>query len=245
VEILSTDPDRPGIFAIGQEAYGIFALGQMATGVIAIGQVARGVIAIGQGAVGAVAIGQGALGIFYAGGMIAVGARGFGLCLKLLPQFRLERFPRPDLPPLTPFSEVKSGAAERAWVLARIEAKGGEVFLEVDGEPLAVEHHPDLVRSLHEAYAQNHTHACVTIDAEERMRASQDAGYREAAPRERVLIGKRMTSWREAQPRLHMDGPHNSALGLFLGVVGVCLCAVAWWFLAGHDIAALFIPASK
>jgi thioredoxin reductase len=37
VRILSTDPDVPGIFAIGQVATGVFACGQMATGLIAIG----------------------------------------------------------------------------------------------------------------------------------------------------------------------------------------------------------------
>ena len=79
---VSTDPDRPGVFAFGQQAYGVFAFGQLACGVVAIGQVARGVIAIGQGAVGIVAIGQAALGVLYAGGMIAIGGRGFGICLK-------------------------------------------------------------------------------------------------------------------------------------------------------------------
>jgi hypothetical protein len=58
MRLVSTDPNEPGIFAVGQLAVGIFALGQLSLGVVAVGQLARGVFAFGQLAVGVVAIGQ-------------------------------------------------------------------------------------------------------------------------------------------------------------------------------------------
>jgi hypothetical protein len=231
VDWLSTDPERPGVFAVGQEACGIFALGQLATGVIAVGQVARGVVAVGQGAVGVVAIGQGALGILYAGGMFAIGGRGFGLVLKVLPKVWLERYERPVLPPLTSLGSLESGERTLGWVLARLE--GGALV--VDGEPAPLEPSEELKQQLREAVAGEHTHACVTVEAEERMRPDE-GGYREAAPRERALVGKRMQSWREAPPRIRLEGALTSPGGLALRALVMVALVVAWWVLAGADV---------
>jgi hypothetical protein len=84
--LLSTNPDQPGFFAVGQVAVGVIALGQSALGVIAIGQLARGVLCIGQGAIGVVAVGQGAVGLWHATAMLGLAGRtGSGIVLHLLP----------------------------------------------------------------------------------------------------------------------------------------------------------------
>lgn len=233
---LSTDPDRPGVFAIGQEACGIFALGQLATGVVAIGQVARGVVAVGQGAVGVVAIGQGALGVLYGAGMVAVGGRGFGLALKLLPKVRIERFDRPDLPPLSSLGQLRAGEVRQGWLLARID----DGALSVDGAPLEIEPTAELTGQLRQASHERHTHACVTVEVEDRAQPPQ-GGYRQASPRERVLVGKRIKSWREAQPRVHLEGPLTDAVGLLVRAVGMAALAWAWWLLAGADVTAMVL----
>lgn len=235
VDLFSTDPDRPGVFAVGQVAWGIFALGQMATGVIAIGQVARGVVAIGQGAVGFVAIGQGAIGVLYAGGMMAVGGRGFGICLKVLPKLRISRHLRPKLPPL---SSLASFATEkRGWLLCQV-SRDGE--LTVDGAPAPLELTDEAKAQLQKARADEHNHACVTIEVDERVKEERAGAYREAADRQRVLVGKRLSSWFEGQPRVHLEGPLTNLGGLFLRFVGFLALIGAWWLLAGQDVAAMF-----
>ena len=237
LRILSTDPDHPGIFAVGQLAYGIFALGQLSTGVIAIGQVARGVIAIGQGAVGIVAIGQGALGVIYAGGMMAVGGRGFGICLKVLPKIKVTKYERPSLPPLSTLDELSNPEQKRGWLL--VEIQDGKLV--VDGREAPLELTPDAVAQVKQAIAEEHNHACVTIEAKERVVEPEAGGaYRQAAERERVLVGKRLSSWFEGQPRVSLEGPLTSIGGLFLRAIGMCGLAAAWWLLAGQEIYALF-----
>ncbi len=230
---LSTDPERPGVFAVGQVAYGIFALGQIATGVIAIGQLARGVIAIGQGAVGIVAIGQGAVGVLYGGGMMAVAGRGFGGVLKVLPKARIERFERPALPPLSSLAELRERRAQ-GWVLAEID----DGKLVAGGAELDLEASDELKAQLAAAVAAEHTHACVSVDVEERVLAPQ-GGYREAAPHELVSVGTRLNSWREAQPRVHFEGPLTGVLGMLVRAVGFAALCYAWWLLAGAEIAAM------
>lgn len=230
MDLISTDPDRPGVFAVGQQAYGIFSLGQLSTGVIAVGQVARGVIAVGQGAVGVVAIGQGAIGVLYAGGMMAVGGRGFGICLKVLPKITLERYERPRLPPLTELSAYESGEREQGWLL-----------VELDSPELGrLSYSPEARAQLEVARREGHTHACVTVSSERRV-VESEAGYREALERERLLLGHRLSTWREAPPRLKMEGPLTSIPGLFLRALGMVGLLVAWWFLAGQDVARLFL----
>jgi hypothetical protein len=235
MELLSTDPDRPGIFAVGQLAWGVFALGQLATGVIAVGQVARGVIAIGQGAVGLVAIGQGALGVLYAGGMVAVGGRGFGFCLKMLPDLVVQRFERPPLPTAQPWSAFASGAVERGFLLAEIE--GGR--LTVEGTPVPIEPMTHVERQLAAAARQGHTHACLTVAVEERV-VPADGGYRQAAPRQRAVVARSVQTWREAPPRIRLEGPLTGVGGLLLRALGMVALAVAWWILAGMSVAAIF-----
>ncbi|MBX3269372.1 MAG: hypothetical protein KF729_03880 [Sandaracinaceae bacterium] len=239
MDLFSTDPERPGVFAVGQIAYGVFALGQMATGVIAIGQVARGVIAVGQGAVGVVAIGQGAIGVLYAGGMVAVGGRGFGGILKVLPKVRLRRFQRPKLPPLSTLAELAQAA--RGWLLCRVTPDG----LEADGRPAPLELTDEARGHLETARAEGHTHACVTVTAEERVVEERGASYRAGVERERVLVARRLSSWFEGQPRVHLEGPLTGAGGLLLRAVGMVALAYAWWLLAGTDVAALFVTPGK
>ena len=231
---VSTDPDRPGVFAFGQQAYGVFAFGQLACGVVAIGQVARGVIAIGQGAVGIVAIGQAALGVLYAGGMIAIGGRGFGICLKLLPKIRFERFVRSSIPPVSSLTEIEASSARRGWMLAEIE-DGALAFEDRDA---TVELSEEARATLAQGVRDRHTHACVTVKIEERT-VQADAGYREAAPRERVAVGARMNTWREASPELHLEGPLTGVGGLLLRALGVAVLVAAWWLIAGQSIAAI------
>lgn len=236
VDWFSTDPNRPGVFAFGQEACGIFAFGQFATGVIAIGQFARGVIAIGQVAVGVVAIGQAALGVLYGGGMIALVGRGFGFALKVLPGIRVERFQRPDLPPLSSPAALRSAEVTQGWVLARLE----DGRLRVDGEPLELEEEAELAQQLRQGASSGHTHACVTIEAEDRAQAPQ-GGYREAAGRELVLIGKRMRSWREAPPRVHLEGPLTRPFGLLVRAIAMVALVYAWCIVAGSDVITMVI----
>ncbi len=234
MDLLSTDPDRPGIFAFGQVAYGIFALGQVATGVVAIGQLARGVIAIGQGAVGFIAIGQGAIGVFYAGGMMAVGARGFGFVLKVLPSVVIERFLRPKLPPLSALSDFDE--ARRGWLLARLR----DGSLRVEGEPATVQLSDEASQQLQVATAAGHNFACITVEVHEQLAKDRGSAYREAAERNRRLVGKRLSSWYEGPPRLRTPGPLTGLGGLLLRSVGMVLLVAAWWLLAGADVARLF-----
>lgn len=235
LEIISTDPDRPGIFAIGQVASGVFAFGQLSTGVIAIGQLARGVIAIGQGAVGIVAVGQGAIGVLYAGGMIAAGGRGFGFCLEVLPKIRVSKHVRPALPPLSSLAELQD--LERGWLL--VEVEGGELV--IDGREAPLELTPEAREQIAKAIAAEHNYACVAIETKRRVVEPESGGaYRQAAVSERILVGKQLSSWFEGRARLHLDGPLTSIGGLFLRAVGMCGLVGAWWLLAGAQIYALF-----
>lgn len=233
MRLFSTDPDEPGVFAIGQVAVGVFAFGQLAVGVIAIGQLARGVIAVGQVAVGFVAVGQGALGVLYAGGMGAVGGRGFGLCLKVLPKVVLERFERPQLPPLGTVQDVI--AKGRGWVLARIK----DARLWVDGEPVDFELSDEAKAELGRAIAQDHNHACLTMRSEQRI-VRQEGGYRDAAETEQVLRVQRLSSWVERSPEVRLEGPLTSIGGLLLRALGMCALVAAWYFIAGFEILEMF-----
>ncbi|HJL17517.1 MAG TPA: hypothetical protein RMH99_17750 [Sandaracinaceae bacterium LLY-WYZ-13_1] len=235
MELLSTDPDRPGVFAFGQFAVGIFAFGQIATGVIAIGQVARGVVAVGQAAAGLIAVGQVSFGVFWSAGMVFVGGRGFGFGLKLLPMVRVERSERPELKPPTPWAAIRDGAEDRGWVLA--ELHDGRAT--VDGQPLPVELSPAAARGLERARAEGHTHASVRIGAETRV-ASDARGYREAVDHDRALVARHVVTWREALPRLRFEGPLTSIPWLLLRALGFAALPVAWWLLAGEAVYGLF-----
>lgn len=229
MRLISTNPGEPGVFAVGQLAVGVFAFGQMALGVVAVGQVARGVFALGQLAIGFVAFGQASLGVLWAGGMVAVGGRGIGLCLKVLPKVVVERFERPQLPPLNTLQDVL--AEGRGWVLARIKDRG----LHVDGAPLDFAMSPEADEQLERAAAQGHNHACLTLRREEQV-VGQDVGYRQPVARERVLHVARLLSWEERSPLVRFEGPLTSAGGLLLRALGMCVLLVAWYVVAGADL---------
>jgi hypothetical protein len=116
MRIISTDPDQPGFFAVGQVAVGVIALGQSALGVIAIGQLARGVLCVGQGAVGIVAVGQGAIGLWHATAMLGLAGRtGSGLVLHLLP-FRVKPPQANRLVATTTIEALLDGRESEGWV---------------------------------------------------------------------------------------------------------------------------------
>lgn len=233
---LSTDPSRPGVIAFGHEASGIVAIGQFACGVVAIGQIARGVIAIGQVAIGVFAIGQVTLGVLYGVGAIGVAVRGFGVVLEILPAFRIERFVRPSpLPRTVPLDALRSGRAARGWVLARIDQGrlvAGGALLEL--VPTATLH-----AQLADAAREGHTHACVAVEVEDRAQPPQGGGYRDAAPRERVLVGIEMRSWREPPLRVRLEGPLTGPLGLALRALGLLALAGAFYFVVGVELLAM------
>lgn len=224
------------MFAVGQEAVGIFALGQMATGVIAIGQIARGVIAIGQGAVGIVAIGQGALGVAYGAAMLGIGGRGFGGVLRVFPKVVVEKFEAPPLPPLTTLAALRGAQVEDGWVLAQLE----ETAIVIDGARPELELDDEAKGTLAKAPDWGHNRACIRLEAQERTREA-DGGYRAAAPRERVLVARRMITWKERRPRYILEGPLTHPAGLFLRACALVALAVAWWILAGRDVLAALL----
>ncbi|MBI5536372.1 MAG: hypothetical protein HY898_26865 [Deltaproteobacteria bacterium] len=83
--LISTEPGKPGIIAIGGDAVGILAVGVSATGIIALGLQSRGLVAIACGAsVGVFSVSIGAsIGLFatsvgFAGGVLG-GALGVEL----------------------------------------------------------------------------------------------------------------------------------------------------------------------
>lgn len=222
----STDPEQPGVFAVGQLAQGIFALGQMATGVIAIGQLARGVIAVGQGAVGFVAIGQGALGIFYGIGMVGVVGRGRGWVLKLLPEVRVERPVIPTVPPPRALASLQSDG-DHGWVEMKVHR--GELE---DGAALVLSEETRL--QLAAARDQGHDRCFARVVVEREV--EEDAGGYRAAPESRILRRvERVLSW-SSKTRVRLHGPFTSIGGLVLRMFGMIALAGAWWLLAGADI---------
>jgi hypothetical protein len=122
MRLLSTDPDQPGFFAVGQVAVGVIAIGQLSLGVIAVGQLARGILCIGQGAIGVVAVGQGAVGLWHATAMIGLAGRtGSGMVLHLLP-FRVKA-PEADRLVATTTVDALLDHGSEGWVACNI-AKG-------------------------------------------------------------------------------------------------------------------------
>lgn len=201
MRFFSSDPNEPGIIAVGQEAVGIFALGQFALGVVAIGQVSRGVIAIGQVSVGVVAVGQGAFGLWRTVAMIGFsgwhviamiglgGRKGVGmLWVPLLPT-SLE-VPPPALPPETPVAEILGGKGE-GWVRATVRGEGSAVALEAEA-PIDV---APVLAKLQGAAADEEREAMVRVHAV----IEEDAGYREAVSRR--LVADEVITWAKRRPR--------------------------------------------
>ncbi len=131
MRLFSFDPNEPGVFAVGQIAFGVFALGQAAAGVVAVG----------QGAVGLVALGQGGIGVYWGGGMLGVGARGFPIGLA-------PRYPVPtQLPTTTDLSQVTAGYGD-GWVEAELgRANSGTPTLFMGSMPAGIRLRAGLVQA--------------------------------------------------------------------------------------------------
>ncbi len=119
MQLFSTNPQSPGIFAIGQEAVGVIAIGQGALGVVAIGQIARGIFCLGQGTIGVFCVGQGSVGLVHATGMLGIGGTsGYGIVLHLLPLRVAE--PLPNLPPTISIDSLVRREMSDGWIAASI-----------------------------------------------------------------------------------------------------------------------------
>jgi len=236
---LSTDPNRPGVFAVGGEAVGIFALGQAALGVIAVGQVARGVIAVGQGAVGIVAIGQGALGVLYGLGMVATGAFGGGLVLRMVPKRQVAA----DTPPpqATPIELLLEAGEGTGWVPVEIVRDGDGVTVTHERVQLGIASGDvarlaqDLARALG---SKRRRPAFVRVEAH-RVTSGAAPGYRAAAPHETELRVLAVHDWRPAEFSPLADRGIG-VVGLLARLLGMFVLVVAWWLLAGRSIVAMF-----
>jgi hypothetical protein len=196
MRLFSTDPNEPGIFAVGQLSVGIFALGQLSLGIVAIGQLARGVFAFGQLAVGVVAIGQGAVGLFHGTGMVALaGQRGFGIVLHSLP--RLVAEPAPPLAPPMPVSDIVAGDVPSGWIPARlVVGPAGPRVIPDDGKDLEVD--VLLVRAeLLAGVARGCDRAHLRVRREV---AIDQGGYRQAH-REVTLVAEQVVVYPSRRPR--------------------------------------------
>jgi len=233
VRLFSTDPDDPGVFAVGQLAYGVFALGQMATGVVAIGQLARGVIAIGQGAIGIVAIGQGAVGVAYGIGMIGLVGRGLGIVVPVLPKVRIVRSKPPKVSPIVELGDLEAAGPDGAWVRMSLD----DEQLSCGGKALDLET-AMVAAPLSHAVANGHRHAMVKLTVRIEVIGPAE-GYRDAPETRDVYKALSLHSWSD-KTEVKLEGPLTSILGLLARTVGFCGLAALWWFLAGRDVAALF-----
>ena len=196
MRLFSTDPNEPGIFAVGQFSVGVFALGQTSLGVVAIGQLARGVFAVGQLAVGVVAIGQCSVGLFHGTGMVALaGQRGFGLVLHSLPWLVAE--PAPPLAAPVPVAHIVAGEVPSGWIPARlvVEPAGPRVIPDDDGH---IEVDISLVRAdLLAGAARGCDRAHVSVRREV---AIDEGGYRQAQ-REVTLFAEQVIVYPSRRPR--------------------------------------------
>jgi hypothetical protein len=233
LDFFSTDPERPGVIAVGQLAYGVFALGQLATGVVAVGQLARGVIAVGQGAVGVVALGQGAISLGYGVAMMGVVGRGLGFVVPVLPRIRIER---PKVPEVSPVAELEALVPDDpagAWV--PVEVVDGK--LRYRGEDLVADMTP-IEASLDSASQKDHTRAFVRLSSRTEVVGS-GKGYRQPAQTREAYEAHSLRSYSD-RTRIRLEGPLTDPLGLVVRLLGFVALAAAWWFLAGRDVAALF-----
>ncbi|MCC6552108.1 MAG: hypothetical protein IT372_03675 [Polyangiaceae bacterium] len=212
-----TEP-RPRWIAFGNIATGFIAIGNVVTGVIAIGNVARGFIAVGNVAVGVIAIGNVGLGIAAGFGAtislglvsgagvltlpVLAGVAGIANLGALTPAVGLvpilawiaasyllpgERAPRPE-PALTPLRRVLSGEVAGGWIRARAERMpDGALRLRAGFRTLGVPASPEALDAL-EALGPGRPEVIARLGVEERLRGEAEGGYRDAAPRERVLV---------------------------------------------------------
>ena len=233
MRLISTDPDEPGIFAFGQFAYGVVAIGQVATGIFTIGQLSIGVIAVGQGATGLIAVGQGAVGLLYAVAMVGVGARGFGGVLPLLPGVKVQRFERPELPPLSPLVAFERESA--GHLLAQI--KDGKIY--IDDRPLSVELSHRAVEQLARASELGHNFACLTLRVQTQLHEDA-AAYRAPVEQTRTLRATELTTWFEGRPRLRLEGSFIGPGWLVARVLLMVAAGSIWWFFMAPILIGLF-----
>lgn len=232
MRLLSTNPDEPGVFAIGQVATGIFAFGQMATGVIAIGQLARGVVAVGQLAVGFVAVGQACYAPLWGGGMVGITGRGFGFVLKMLPKYR------PDFG--APEGWATCGglidAREKGQGLVRAQIRSHALYGE-DGQPLDLLVGPFAAPALAQA---EDSQAIVHVAAESVQ--DTDGTYREAPQTHQVLRAQAITPWKRwPWPLEAITGTGCAPLWqLLLRAVAFVGVVVGWYFIVGEAIVDMF-----
>ncbi len=209
MRLFSTDPNEPGVIAVGQHAVGIFAFGQFAYGVVAVGQIARGVIAIGQGAAGVFAIGQVAFGVFAGGlagfglwrsygwvslgawrvgGLLGIGGRhaSGGIVLPLVPTSLEE--PLPSLPKATPSHDLERGTVSEGWMTAVIGPDGRLVADLPLGATVVGE-------EIQSAIREGHDRAMVRV----RVTHAPRTDYRAVARRE--LVADHVITWSSRRPR--------------------------------------------
>ncbi len=233
MRILSTDPDEPGIFAIGQVATGVFAFGQMATGVIAIGQLARGVVAVGQLAVGFVAIGQACYSVVWGGGMVGLTGRGFGFVLKTLPKYRPDRGAPEGWARLGTLMDVREKGI--GTVRARV---CGRALLGEDGLPLDVQVNADIANQLSTIGDSKAVVQLVRDDIQDVDRGT----YREAPQVQRVLNVMSVTPWKLwPWPFEAITGTGCSPLWqLLIRAFFLLAMIVGWHFIVGQTIIDMF-----
>jgi hypothetical protein len=240
VQLVSTDPNRPGIFAFGQVAVGVFAFGQSALGVVAIGQLARGIFCVGQGALGVFCVGQGSVGLWHATGMVALaGQSGYGLALHTLPR-RLREAP-PVLAEPTPLSAFAAREVTEGWIPARLVAgEGGGPELVFEGgarvDASAIE------ASLAEGLRRGADRAHVLVRAEVVV---DDGRYRSAATHTDLVAATAIVYAKSRPVRIAYGVPPSGAPGEPASVAGIALRSAAWMFAFALVSLVTFAPLAR
>jgi hypothetical protein len=241
MRLFSTDPNEPGVFAVGQLSVGIFAIGQLSLGVVAIGQVARGVFAFGQLAVGVVAVGQAAVGIFHGTGMVALaGQRGFGLALHSLP--RLVTEPAPSLAPAMPVADILAGNVPSGWIpsVLAVGPTGPRVIPD-EGEDLHVD--ISLVRDELLAGVER---GCDRAHVRVRREVTIDEGGYRQAEREVTLVAEHVVAYPSRRPRHFAYGrPPADKLGARATGVEIALRTLAFLVAVAIVSMATFWPLAE
>lgn len=239
VKLFDVGQEAHGVIAIGQFATGVFAFGQIATGIVAIGQVARGVFVIGQVAVGVVSVGQLAFGLYGAWGMLGIAGRsGGGIVLKVFPRREKDE---DDLPPLVPAADVVSAKLAAGWSRLRVALRsrddGGpkEVVLLDERSTLDLDYEPEAVDRLREIGASEWPVALVHLRAEERL-AEGDVAYREAPPKERVVVA----TLARPSPRPAFTKPGFWLVG-FARLAALAAMFTVYWYAVARDLVELLV----
>lgn len=252
MQLFSSDPNVPGVFAVGQMATGVFVLAQFGTGVFVVAQFGRGVFVLGQFAVGFVAVGQFAAGIISTGGMGAIGGRSFfGLpMLALLPRLRWPFAPQTPLPTETTLAALTSGEVEEGFVRVRVAREAGRLVARTSEsggkELLAAELDAAVVRALGDEADAGRGEALVGVLAETR-RADDGAGFRDAPPLTRHLSVQTVQAILPPVWRTPFLGASNANAEQEMSVAEACgrltlwlgLC-VGWWLGVGQALVAMF-----